>query len=302
MNINLYDLYKRKRDKFGINESTNFQQYFVDALNITYSELNEKVFEAATLEPIVAFDDIIDTRLTTFGTITMPSGADDAIENREFWAVEWELERTADANGLTQTITDDASNVVLSITNNVFSVVGDTVAASGQIPEVDIISIKFESSKDGNEFTVNGDKVDMVYTTGDEDATQAIGAVTSNVFSAVSGYELLKTRFLTAGTLVYDFDINSGTATITDNVAGYDATVATAQWDTRYVEPSTTLDFRYRSALEMGLDYHLQDGGQYGLEPEPERERKWYTRGIQSAREVYKQNTTYVSPLNPTGA
>jgi hypothetical protein len=47
----------------------------------------------------------------------------------------------------------------------------------------------------------------------------------------------------------------------------------------------------------MGLDYHLQDGGEWALEPEPERERKWYGRGIKDARNIFQQTTTYTSPL-----
>ncbi len=311
-NINLYDIYNRKRSKFGINDSTNFREYFVDALNITFSELNEKVFEAATLEPIGSFDDIIDERLASFTSLTFDptaDGADDAIESREFWSVEYDFERTSDTNGFTDTIDDDASNVVLSIANGVFSVVGDSVSATASLPSADTFTLRFESTMDGTALLIDGDAVGLTYTLGDAETSQGIGVIASHIISGVSGYELLKTRFLTVGSLVYEFDLNfdslktATTDTLVDLIGSYELVGLPDPlvWYTRYIEPSTGLDFRYRSALEMGLDYHLQDGGQFGLEPEPERERKWYGRGIRSAREALSQQSTYTSPLNPSG-
>ena len=310
-NINLYDIYNRKRSKFGINDSDNFRDYFVGALNLTYSELNEKVFQANTLESISSFDDIIDERLASFTSLTFDNaagGPDDAIQGREFWAVEWDLERTSDTNTFTETITD-GSNVTLGITNGVFSVAGSSVIAIGTLPSADTFTVRFESSADGTALSVDGNAIELTYANGDAETSQAIGAtVSAHVISGVTGYELLKTRFLTAGSLVYEFDMNfdslkaATTDTLVDLINSFEL-VGLADplvWYTRYIEPSTGLDFRYRSALEMGLDYHLQDGGQFGLEPEPERERKWYSRGIRSAREALAQNTTYVSPLNPT--
>lgn len=295
--INLYELYKRTVRKFGISDYDTYRESFVDAVNLAYSELNEKVFEAATLEPIASFDDIIDTRLAAFNTITHVD-SDSAIQNREFWVAEYEVERTSFTNTLTDTITVGATTIVLSIANSVFSIVGDSVSATATLPEADSYEIAFESSKDGNTLMVNGDLVALTYASGDEESTVSLGEVDSHVLSAVSGFEVLKMRFRSPETLIYQFDMNDDSATLVDDVASYTATVDLGTWDTRYVEPSTPLDARYRSALSMGLDFHLQDGGQWGLEPEVERERKWYSRGISSAREVYSQITPYISPLN----
>jgi hypothetical protein len=302
-NINLYDIYNRKRNKFGILDSTNFQDYFVDSVNLVYSEYNEKVFEASALEPIGSFDDIIDTRLAKFTDITFDATSDLAIGDRQFWSIEWDLERTSAINGITDTITDGSGPITLKVLNNIFSIVSSVITASATIPEADLYTIKFESNSKGTQLFVNGDEVGMTYTGGDAETAQPIAVVASHVIDGASGFELLKTRFLTAGTLVYSFDINEETVAtnLTDDVASYIGTLTGQQWDTRYIEPSTSLDFRYRSSFEMGLDYHIQDGGQFGLEPESERERKWYGRGIRSAREVYSQQTPYISPLNIQG-
>jgi hypothetical protein len=311
-NINLYDVYNRKRAKFGINDSTNFRQYFLDALNIVYSELNEKVFEAATLEPLNSFDDIIDNRLAGFTSLTFNASSNAAIESREFWSVEYDFERLSLTNGFTDTITDDSSNVVISITNGVVSIAGGSVACSATIPSTtsETFSLSFVSDKDGNRIMINGGSIEATYTTGNSETTQPIGAISSHVISGVSGLDFLRTRFLSAGSLIYDFLLNeeslkSGeTDILVDEIASYEMTTIPDPpvFESRYIEPSTGLDFRYRSALEMGLDYHLQDGGQFGLEPEPERERKWYGRGIRSARQAFSQQSTYKSPLNPSGA
>ena len=125
MNINLYDIYNRKRNKFGILDSTNFQDYFVDSVNLVYSEYNEKVFEASTLEPIGSFDDIIDTRLVKFTDITFDATADgpnDAIQDREFWSIEWELECTSATNAFQDNID---GNISFSIGNGIFNTFGD---------------------------------------------------------------------------------------------------------------------------------------------------------------------------------
>ena len=53
--------------------------------------------------------------------------------------------------------------------------------------------------------------------------------------------------------------------------------------------------------MEYGLDWHLQDGGVWGLEDDGDREKKWYGRGIRSARNTNQQLTTYISPLNTKG-
>jgi len=64
-NINLYDTYNKKRRKFGVNDSTRFQESFVEAVNLTYGEMNNLVFQANTLAPINSFDDVIDKRSMT---------------------------------------------------------------------------------------------------------------------------------------------------------------------------------------------------------------------------------------------
>jgi hypothetical protein len=59
-NINLYDAYNQKRRKFGLNDSARFRSSFVDAVNFSFSELNNLVFQAETLGSIGSFDDVID--------------------------------------------------------------------------------------------------------------------------------------------------------------------------------------------------------------------------------------------------
>ena len=100
-NINLYDAYNKKRRKFGVNDSTRFQGSFVDAVNLTYGEINNLVFQADTLQPIGSFDDVIDNRLASFGTITFTAGvgqSNPAISDREFWSVEYDFERLSNTN------------------------------------------------------------------------------------------------------------------------------------------------------------------------------------------------------------
>ena len=306
MYINLYDLYKRKLRKFGRTEENSlFEDSFVDSVNLVYSELNEKVFQANLLDPIGSFDSIIDNRLAKFTTLTYKdaSNVNDAISDREYWSVEYEFERMSATNGFTDTITDDASNVVISILDNTVSIVGDTVQASGDLSSApDVFKLTFVSDTDGNRVIVNDDSIGMVYTTGDEQTTQKIGEVSSHVVSGVSGLEVLRSRFLSAGTLVYDYLINEGSgALLTDEVADYTADLIDQVWEKRYIEPSTGLDERYRSPMEYGIDWHLQDGGQWALEDDSDREVKWYGRGIRAARNTYQQLTTYKSPLNPEG-
>jgi hypothetical protein len=299
-NINLYEAYQRKIRKFGMSSSSaNFKDSFVDAVNLVYSELNEKVFESNALEPIESFDSIIDNRLANLTTMTFDSDANTAMEGREFWAVEYEFERTSDTNTFTDTITVAPDDVVMSITNGVASIVGSTVSASFTLPDVSIFTLRFESSPEGVKASVNGDIYGMTYTDGDANTTQAIGTATAHVISAVTGYEFKRTRFFTEGTLLYEFLLNEGGAltTVVDLIGAYTATLLAPDWKIRYIEPSTSLDFRYRAPFEMGLDFHLQDGGQWALEPEAERERKWYGRGIRSARSTFQQLTPYINPL-----
>jgi hypothetical protein len=308
-NINLYDAYNQKRRKFGLNDSARFRSSFVDAVNFSFSELNNLVFQAETLGSIGSFDDVIDERLASFTSLTFDAGANTAIESREFWAMEWDFERLSNTNGFIDTITmHDASEVVLSISSGVFSVAGAAVAATATIPDLDTFTLRFESTSEGTALLVNGDTVALTYTVGDGDTTQAIGAIETNgshIISDMSGYNLLRTRFLSAATAIYDFNLNldslktATTDTLVDLINNLELVglPGTLLWKTVYIEPSSGLSTRYKAVLDMGLDYHLQDGGEWALEIEPERERKWYGRGIKDARNIFQQTTTYTSPL-----
>jgi hypothetical protein len=305
--INLYEAYQQKTRKFGVTSTaTRFRDSFVEAVNQVYAEINSEVFQNQTIEYINSFNDIIDTRLVSFTNMTFDVGADAAIDNREFWGIEYDLERTSSTNGLTDTIDDSNSNVVISIVNGVLSVTGNTVTGTLTLPTLDTYRIRFESNKDGNRVLVNGDEYSLEYTVGDSETSQAIGTVNSHVISGVSGWEFKRTRFLTAGTLVYEFNMDEETTNtnVTDIVAGYEATLTGVQWDERWVEPSSGLDSQYRSVFDIGLDYHLQDGGEWAIESEASRYQKWYgdpstkqKGGIQMARNIYQINTTYTSPL-----
>ncbi len=304
MNINLYDLYKRKARKYGVNDSQEtFKETFVDAVNLTYSEMNEKVFQANTLEMIGSFDDVIDDRLASFTTITHDD-SDVAVGGREYWAAEYEFERTSGTNTFTDTFAVTGNNVVLSITNGVFAVTNTgVVVGTADISTHDVFKLRYESTSEGNALLIDGDEVGLTYTTGDASTPVVLGTITSHEVSATTGLELTRMRFLSLGTVVYDFLVREGAVAneITDMVAGYTASLVGQVWEERYVEPSTGLDERYRASLEYGLDWHLQDGGVWGLEDDGDRERKWYRRGIQAARNATQQLTTYVSPLNPRG-
>jgi hypothetical protein len=306
-NINLYDAYNQKRRKFGLNDSARFRSSFVDAVNFSFSELNNLVFQAETLGSIGSFDDVIDERLASFTSMTFDTLADDAISGREFWSIEHTFERLSNTNGFTDTITDGAGTIILSITNGVFSIdgTGATVKATATIPDLDTFTLRFESTSEGTALLVNGDTVSLTYTDGDEDTTQSIGAVTSRVMNGVTGYVLNQTRFLSSATAIYDFFMNfdslktATTDTLVDAIGSYDLVGLPDPlvWETVYIEPSSGLSTRYKAVLDMGLDYHLQDGNEWAIEPEAERERKWYGRGIKDARNIFQQTTTYTSPL-----
>jgi hypothetical protein len=221
-----------------------------------------------------------------------------AISDREFWAIEYDFERLSNTNTFIDTITD-GTNITLSVTNGVFSIVcGATLSATGTIPDLDTFNLRFESTSDGNALLVNGDTVALTYTQGDAETSQAIGTVTAHVVSAMTGYTLNRTRFLSSATAIYDFLINEGTSdTLTDVIAGYTATLTDAVWETVYIEPSSGLNELYLSPFDMALDYHLQDGGEWAIEPEVERERKWYGRGVKNATNTFQNTTTYTNPL-----
>lgn len=304
-NINLYQSYTSKRHKFGVNDTPRFRQSYLDAVNLTYSELNSDVFLSQVLQPVDSFDNIIDNRLAGFTTLTFDSLADSAIDNREFWSVEYDFERLSDTNTFTDTITDGVGTVVLSITNGVFSVVGAAVSATGTIPNLDTFKLRFESTSEGNALLVDGDTIALTYSTGSGETSQAITTVSAHVISAMTGYTLTRTRFLSSATAIYDFLLNNDslksatTDTLVDVIDSLEL-VGLADplvWEVVYIEPSSGLDNQYLSPFNMGLDFHLQDGGEWAIEPEAERERKWYGRGIRNAKNIRQHNTTYVDPL-----
>jgi len=103
-NINLYDAYNQKRRKFGVNDTPRFRDSFVDAVNLTYAEMNDMVFQSEVLSSIGSFDDVIDDRLAAFTTLTFDAGSNTAIGNREFWSAEYNFERLSDTNSFTDTI------------------------------------------------------------------------------------------------------------------------------------------------------------------------------------------------------
>jgi hypothetical protein len=199
---------------------------------------------------------------------------------------------------MTDTIVDDVSDVVLSIADGVFSVVGDAVSATAELTTPNPYKISFAVTDEGNTLKVDGEGVGLTYTLGDADTVQGIGAITSRVISATSGMTLMRTRFLTEASVVCDFLINEGTGTaLTDLVDGYTLTVDTEVWKTVWIEPSSNLNSQYLAPFNKGMDYHLQDGGQWAIEAEPSRERKWYVGGIHQARNILQHNTTYSNPL-----
>jgi hypothetical protein len=300
-NINLYDSYNKKRRKFGVNNSTRFQDSFVEAVNLTYGEMNNLVFQADTLTPINSFDDVIDNRLASFTDITLDASANIAISDNEFWSAEYDFERLSDTNGFVDTI-DDGADIVLSITNGVFSVVdGIVLNATVELPDLNTFTLVFESNSDGNRLLVNDVEYGMTYTAGDATTTVPIGTadpMTGHIISATTGYTLNRMRFLSSATALYDFLINEGTgSTLTDEIANYTAAIASEVWKTVYIEPSSGLSTLYVAPFDMAMDYHLQDGGEWAIEAEPERERKWYNRGVQNARNTFQNTTPYSNPL-----
>lgn len=319
--INLYDIYGQKRRKFGVNDSSTFQESFVDAVNLAFSEFNAEVFQASTLDPLGSFKDVIDQRLDLFTTITFDSDCESVMSNREYWAVEYAFERKSATNTFTDTITDGASNVVVTISNGLLTIAGDTLAYSVDLPDVDNYRILISSNKSGNRILINDEEMSEstniislddipdldwipdlelipTHTLGDSTTTQKIGTVTARVISGITGLSLRSTAFYSSKTKLLNFDIDEGTGTaLTDSINSYTATVVGEAWRVAYIEDSCVLDKKYSPPFSMAVEYHLQDGGQWAIEPDGDRERKWYGRGVPMAREIYRQNTTYQNPL-----
>ena len=64
--INLWEEYNSKVRKFGINDLDRFRDSFLDAVNLTYADLNAEVFQGETLGYINSFDDVIDNRRRSY--------------------------------------------------------------------------------------------------------------------------------------------------------------------------------------------------------------------------------------------
>lgn len=305
--IKLWEEYNSKARKFGITDSDRFRSSFVDAVNLTYADLNAEVFEGETLAFIKTNDDIIDERLISFAVLTYDAGAGDSLpvmSEREFWSSEWDLERTHDTNGLTDTIAQSGGDptITLSIANGVFTVTTDAgtpaITASATLPDVTSAKVKFTSSSGGNALTVNGDAVALTYTNGAATTTLPLVTITSRIMTGVTGYTLNRIAFNSPATKLVEFLLNDGADALTDEIEGYGATLSgtAAVWETVYIEPSSTLDSQYKSVFNDCVNYYLQEGGEWSIEPEPDAERKWL-RAIKRAKKINQNNTTYVNPL-----
>jgi len=302
-NINLYDMYKRKLRKYGLNDSPRFQDAFVDAVNYSYNELNSQVFESVLVSPIGTFEEVIDTRLTSFSTIEMANGSDtsdEALSNRGLFTLEYDLELLDETHSFIDTITYD-TNKEFGVSIDDFNIdISDSVSGLSMNYDFTDTSVKFKVvfDEDGNTLYVNGTAVTPTYALVSTSATTVlIEAIDSHIMSTQTAAILKRHRALSPETVIYDFLLDDDSATVTDSVGSYEGTVADGVWNTYYIKPSSSLDEKYSTVLNAGLDFHLQDGGEWGLEPDVERERKWYGRGIKDGRTIYRQDVTYVNPL-----
>lgn len=57
-NISLSSLFTNKVRKFGVADSTRYQNAFVDAVNMTYADFNAEVFQAETLSYLDDYTDV----------------------------------------------------------------------------------------------------------------------------------------------------------------------------------------------------------------------------------------------------
>ena len=301
--INLYNMYNRKLRKYGLNDSTRFQDAFVDAVNYSYNELNSQVFESVLVSPIGTFEEVIDTRLTSFTTIEMANGSDtsdEALSNRGLFTLEYDLELLDETHSFIDTITYD-TNKEFGVSIDDFNIdISDSVSGLSMNYDFTDTSVKFKVvfDEDGNTLYVNGTAVTPTYALVSTSATTVlIEAIDSHIMSTQTAAILKRHRALSPETVIYDFLLDDDSATVTDSVGSYEGTVADGVWNTYYIKPSSSLDEKYSTVLNAGLDFHLQDGGEWGLEPDVERERKWYGRGIKDGRTIYRQDVTYVNPL-----
>lgn len=320
-NINLYEAYNNKRRKYGVNDSSRYQQAFVEATNMAFADFNAEVFCDDTLEYIRSFNDVINSRLISLNTITFDANSLVTMGNREFWAVEYVIERTSDTNSMTDTISDDNSNVVIAIANNVLQFQGDSLTFTVTLPDTDSYRLLISSNKSGytvvTDDTTDGGadaSIDLDYipdlswvpdlelvpiaTLGDSSTSQKIGTVSSRVISSVSGLNIVSTAFYSSKTKLLEWLMDEGTGTtITDEINSYTATVDTPVWNTVWVEESCALDQRYQQYFNAALEYYLQEGNEWGIEPDINLERRWFGRALPRARATYQQNSTYANPL-----
>ena len=306
--INLWEEYNSKVRKFGINDLDRFRDSFLDAVNLTYADLNAEVFQNQTLAYINSFDDVIDNRLRSFATITYVATAglsNTAISGYKHWSSEWELDRVGSVNGITDTFTIAAGDIVISILNGVFSfavAAPVAVTATYTLPDEDSIKVKFEVNEDGNTLYINDSEVTMTYSVGTALLKPSMGTVagpvTAHVISGTSGYILKRTAFYSTTAMIYEFLLNEGgvSTALVDEVSAFTATALTPVWQTVYIQPSSSLDSQYKAVFNDCINYYLQEGGEWAIEPDDDSERKWL-RAIKRAKKVYQNNTTYTNPL-----
>ena len=77
----------------------------------------------------------------------------------------------------------------------------------------------------------------------------------------------------------------------------FEAQTLTYLTDYSEVGNDSGLSDRFLQPFNAAVDFHLQESGEYATEAKDDRERLWYGRGMQQARTVYQQQTTYTNPL-----
>lgn len=307
-NINLYDLYNNKLRKLGYSSSTTLQESFVEAVNNVYADLNSMVFQAQSLSYINDFDDVIENRLRSFAGI-VTAGArsvSDVISDRKYWSLEVWVERTDDNISGTDTLIEIGpysirlSGTGLSVSTDGASLLPGYIKGTATLPSDNSFSLKLESHSGGNRILFNGEEVEIVYTGGDADTVLDTGA--SADFSILfDGIVYRRIVFSSSMARLLDFPMNEGEGLVlTDSIAG--ATLGVNEpysWELVYVNVAGGLDNSYLSVINSGIDYYLQEGGQWAMEDIGDRERKWFGRSIPQARMIHNATQSFYSPLNP---
>ena len=325
-NINLYELYNNKRRKFGVNDSSRYQGAFVEAVNHAFATFNSEIFQADTLEYIQDFNDIISQRLASFTQLAFDDGENmfAAMSGREYWAVEYHLERKNSTNTFTDTITDNASNVVIAIADDELTITGDSVVLTATLPDANSFRLLINSSASGiriltddtdlgvqitEDSGISLDDVpdldwvpdlEVIPSLGDTDTPQPIGTVSARVIDGVAGFELISTAFYSSKTKLFEFLLNEATGTTVNSVEymgatnseGYSATLTAPKWITTYVEESCGLDRKYYPYFDSCIEYYLQQGGEWAIEPDVQAEGRM-RRNIRNARNKYNTDSTY---------